>query len=64
MPPADIVLCTEIIEHLDYSDMIALMRSLSGGLETGRHPDLQYAEYLLPWIPCAVCLGPLGLAAS
>lgn len=35
MPPADIVLCTEIIEHLDYSDMIALMRSCRAALKPG-----------------------------
>jgi len=34
-PPADIVLCTEIIEHLDYSDMIALMRSCRAALKPG-----------------------------
>jgi SAM-dependent methyltransferase len=34
-PLADIVLCTEIIEHLDYSDMIALMRSCRAALKPG-----------------------------
>jgi predicted SAM-dependent methyltransferase len=34
-PPADIVLCTEIIEHLDYSDMIALIRSCRAALKPG-----------------------------
>jgi SAM-dependent methyltransferase len=34
-PPADIVLCTEIIKHLDYSDMIALMRSCWAALKPG-----------------------------
>lgn len=34
-PPADIVLCTEIIEHLDYSDTIKLLRSCRDALKPG-----------------------------
>ncbi len=33
IPSADIVLCTEVIEHLDYSAMIALMRSCWAALK-------------------------------
>jgi SAM-dependent methyltransferase len=34
-PPADIVLCTEIIEHLDYSDTLRLLRSCRELLKPG-----------------------------
>ena len=34
-PPADVVLCTEIVEHLDYSDTIDLMRSCWAALKPG-----------------------------
>ena len=34
-PPADIVLCTEIVEHLDYSDTLDLLRSCHAALKPG-----------------------------
>jgi SAM-dependent methyltransferase len=34
-PPADIVLCTEIVEHLDYSDTVALLRACRAALKPG-----------------------------
>lgn len=34
-PPADVVLCTEIIEHLDYSDTLKLLQTCRDALKPG-----------------------------
>jgi SAM-dependent methyltransferase len=54
-PPADIVLCTEIIEHLDYSDTIRLLRSCRellkpGGLLFVTTPNAVFLGYRLMFL--------------